>query len=46
MEEEFRAWEEGYKLAGRLKLKIDEGEWFRLKSGCLMSYMKYYSKRN
>jgi len=45
MEEEFRAWEEGYKLAGRLKLRLNEEEWFKLRSSCLMSYMKHYSNR-
>jgi hypothetical protein len=46
MEEEFRAWDEGYKLAGLLEIKLNEDEWFKLKSKCLMSYMKHYSNRN
>lgn len=46
MEEEFRAWEEGYKLAEVLSIKINQDEWFSLRSKCLMSYMKFYSGRN
>ena len=46
MEEEFRAWEEGYKLAEVLSIKINQDEWFSLRSRCLMSYMKFYSRRN
>jgi len=46
MDEEFRAWEEGYNLAKRLSLRINAEEWFSLRSRCLMSYMKHYSNRN
>lgn len=45
MEEEFRAWEEGYKLGKLLGIKINEKKWFELRSRCLLSYMKFYSNR-
>jgi hypothetical protein len=45
MEEEFKAWDEGYKLAGVLGVRINESKWHELKSRCLMSYMRYYSTK-
>lgn len=45
MEEEFKAWEEGFKLAGRLGIKINTDRWNDLKAKCLISYMRYYSKK-
>lgn len=43
MEEEFKAWEEGYKLGIKLGIKINMNKWDRIKSKCLISYMRYYS---
>lgn len=45
MEEEFKAWDEGYKLASILDIRIDDKKWQDFKSKCLMSYMRYYSKK-
>jgi len=45
MEEEFKAWEEGHKLADRLGIKINEQKWNALKSKCLISYMRYYATK-
>jgi hypothetical protein len=45
MEEEFKAWDEGYKLAGSLEIRINEKKWHDLKSKCLMGYMRYYSTK-
>jgi hypothetical protein len=42
MEEEFKAWEEGYKLGIKLGIKIDPKKWTAFKTKCLMSYMRYY----
>ena len=46
MEEEFKAWEEGYKLAMKLGIKINDKKWNEFKSKCLMSYMRYYASKN
>lgn len=45
MEEEFRAWDEGYKLAKKLLIKIDLDKWIKLKTTCLISYMRFYSTK-
>lgn len=45
MEEEFKAWDEGYKLAQKLGVKINEQKWMALKSKCLISYMRYYATK-
>ena len=45
MEEEFKAWEEGLKLGIRMGIKVKMENWNGLKSKCLMSYMRYYSKK-
>jgi len=45
MEEEFKAWEEGKKLAEELGIRINEVKWNDFKTECLMSYMRYYSKK-
>lgn len=45
MEEEFKAWDEGYKLAMKLGLKINDKKWNELKSKCLISYMRYYASK-
>ncbi len=45
MEEEFKAWDEGYKLGKRLGLRINDAKWNELKSRCLISYMRYYSTK-
>lgn len=42
MEEEFKAWEEGYKLGIKLGIKIQPKKWVAFKTKCLMSYMRYY----
>jgi hypothetical protein len=46
VEEEFKAWDEGYKLANRLGIRINEGRWLEFKSRCLMSHIRYYSKKS
>lgn len=45
VEEEFKAWDEGYKLAGRLGIRINMEKWLEFKSTCLMSHIRYYSKK-
>jgi hypothetical protein len=45
MEEEFKAWDEGYKLADRLGIRINEVKWYDFKARCLMGYMRYYSTK-
>lgn len=42
MEEEFKAWEEGYKLGVKLGIKIDDKKWDTFKCKCLMSYMRFF----
>jgi len=45
MEEEFKAWDEGFNLAVDLDIRINEDKWNEFKSKCLLSYMKFYSKK-
>ena len=45
MEEEFKAWDEGFKLAMKLGIKINDTKWNALKSKCLISYMRYYATK-
>jgi len=45
MEEEFKAWEEGAKLAEKLGVKINMKKWNELKTKCLISYMRYYGAK-
>lgn len=45
MEEEFKAWEEGFKLGEKLGIKINMNKWNTFKSRCLISYMRYYSAK-
>ena len=42
VEEEFKAWDEGYKLSKEFNIKINEKKWNNLKSKCLMGYLRYY----
>ena len=43
MEEEFKAWDEGYKLGEKLGIKINLKKWGDFKARCLILYMRYYS---
>jgi len=45
MEEEFKAWDEGQKLAAKLGIKIYMPKWSALKAKCLISYMRYYGSK-
>lgn len=45
MEEEFKAWEEGFKLGEKLGIKINYNKWDNFKAKCLMSYMRYYGSK-
>ncbi len=45
MEEEFKAWEEGFKLGQKLGIRINEGKWDNFKAKCLISYMRYYGNK-
>lgn len=45
MEEEFKAWEEGYKLGLKLGIKINLNKWNSFKSKCLISYIRYYATK-
>ncbi len=43
LEEEYKAWEEGYKLGEKLGIKINPNKWRALKSKCLMSYIRHFA---
>jgi len=43
-EEEYRAWDEGKKLAEEFEIPIHFERWNRLRTDCLFNYMKYYSQ--
>lgn len=45
MEEEFKAWDEGYKLGNLLGIRINEKKWHNIRTKCLFGYMKYYSEK-
>jgi hypothetical protein len=45
VEEEFRAWEEGYKLGKELDIRINYIKWCEFKSKYLLGYMRYYSNK-
>lgn len=45
MEEEFKAWDEGYKLAEKLGIRINLEKWSGFKAKCLLSYMRYYGTK-
>lgn len=45
MEEEFKAWDEGQKLAEKLGIRINMAKWSPLKAKCLISYMRYYGAK-
>ena len=45
MEEEFKAWEEGYKLGGKLGIKINRENWDKIRCKCLMGYIRYYGQK-
>lgn len=42
LEEEFLAWDEGFKLAEKFGIKINQDRWTDIKSKCLKSYINYY----
>ena len=46
LEEEFKAWEEGYKLAKRLNIRVNGDKWHELRGRSLMSYMRYYANKS
>lgn len=45
MEEEFKAWDEGFKLGKKLLIKIDLDNWIKIKTTCLISYMRFYTAK-
>jgi len=45
IEEEYKAWEEGYKLADKLGIKINEDNWNWIRTKCLMSYIRHYGRK-
>lgn len=45
MEEEFKAWEEGFKLGDKLGIKINSIKWNNFKAKCLISYIRYFAKK-
>ena len=45
VDEEFKAWDAGLLLAGELGIRIRKGVWNRLKSKCLMSYIRHFGKK-
>lgn len=46
MEEEFKAWDEGYKLAMTMGIRVNLEKWSDLKYSCLLTYMRYYGDKN
>jgi hypothetical protein len=45
IEEEYKAWDEGYKLGLRLDIRINKDNWNWIKTKCLMSYIRHYGKK-
>lgn len=45
LEEEFKAWEEGLKLADKLEIKVNMSNWLDFKSKCIITYIRYYSTK-
>jgi hypothetical protein len=45
IEEEYKAWDEGYKLGLSLEIRINKDNWNWIKTKCLMSYIRYYGKK-
>jgi len=45
MEEEFKAWDEGFKLGEKLGIRINMSKWSTLKAKCLISYIRYYGSK-
>lgn len=45
LEEEFKAWDEGLRLADEFGIQINLDKWNRFRSKCLMSYIRYYAKK-
>lgn len=43
LEEEYKAWEEGFILGEKLVIKINMTKWTALKSKCLMTYIRYFA---
>lgn len=43
LEEEFLAWDEGFKLGEKLGIRINMDKWIEFKSKCLKSYINYYA---
>jgi len=45
LEEEFKAWDEGYKLANKLGIKINLKKWNLIKVKCMLLYIRYHIKK-
>lgn len=45
IEEEFKAWDEGLKLASKLDIKVNLTKWNAFKAKCLISYIRYYGAK-
>lgn len=43
LEEEFMAWDEGFKLGEKLGIKINMDKWVDFKAKCLKRYINYYA---
>jgi hypothetical protein len=43
LEEEFMAWDEGFKLGEELGIRINMDKWIDFKSKCLKGYINYYA---
>ena len=43
LEEEYKAWEEGFLLGEKLGIRINMTKWSALKSKCLMTYIRYFA---
>lgn len=45
VEEEYKAWDEGLKLAERLGIPVCSEKWEKLRSKCLMGYIRFYGSK-
>jgi hypothetical protein len=43
LEEEYKAWEEGFILGQKLGIRINMEKWTALKSKCLITYIRYFA---
>jgi len=45
LNEEYKAWDEGFLLAGKLGIEVNMEKWVKIRDKSLMAYIKYYSNK-